>query len=102
MSLTKNEMDNIIDQHFLYEANDDVEGVLSTLDENVIHDIVGSPTGPTHGPENARPFYEKLFSDLAEGNVTCEKIMYGDNFLVDYSVLEGKGVGIPIGFVGKG
>ena len=102
MALTPAEMDRKMDEHFGYEARDDVEGVLSTLTPDVEHDIVGWPTGPAHGPENARPFYEALFSDLADGEVTCVKRLYGDSFLVDESVWRGKAVGRPFGLEGRG
>ena len=81
MTLTQEEMDQKIDEHFGFEARDDVEGVLTTLAPDVTHDIVGFPTGPTHGRENARSFYETLFADLEEGKVTCTRRLYGDNFL---------------------
>ena len=70
VTLTQEEMDQKIDEHFGFEARDDVEGVLTTLAPDVTHDIVGFPAGPTHGRENARPFYETLFADLEEGKVT--------------------------------
>ncbi len=47
MALTREQMDRMIDEHFGYESRDDVEGVLSTLAPDVVHDIVGSPAGPT-------------------------------------------------------
>jgi len=31
MSMTNDEMDRLIDEHFAYEAADDVDGVMSTL-----------------------------------------------------------------------
>lgn len=102
MPLTKEEMDKKIDEHFAYEANDDIEGVLATLTPDAVHDIVGWPTGPTYGRENARPFYETLFSDLSDGVVTCNKRLYGENFLVDDSTWEGKAPGKPFGIEGKG
>jgi predicted ester cyclase len=102
MAMTRKEMDRAIDEHFGYEAADDVEGVLATLAPEVTHDIVGWPGGPTYGRENARPFYEALFADLAEGKVTSTKRLYGDNFLVDESVWEGTAPGRPFGLEGKG
>lgn len=102
MTMTREEMDRAIDEHFDYEGNDNVEGVLATLAPDVTHDIVGWPTGPTHGRENARPFYEALFSDLSEGKVTCTKRLYGENFLVDESIWEGRAPGRPFGLEGKG
>lgn len=95
-------MDQKIDEHFGFEASDDVEGVLSTLAPDVIHDIVGSPTGPTYGPENARSFYETLFADLADGKVTGIKRLYGENFLIDESLWEGSAPGKPFGIEGDG
>ena len=102
MKLLKEDMDRMIDEHFGYEAADNVEGVLSTLTPDVIHDIVGMPTGPTYGPENARPFYENLFADLSDGKVTCLRRLYGDNFLVDESMWEGNAPGAPFGVPGNG
>ena len=102
MALTPAEMDRKIDEHFAFEARDDVAGVLSTLAHDVEHDIVGWPSGPTRGRDNARPFYEALFSDLADGHVTCVRRLYGERFLIDESVWRGKAVGRPFGLEGRG
>ncbi|WP_374446557.1 ester cyclase [Stella sp.] len=99
--MTREEMDRKIDEHFAFEARDDVEGVLATLAPDVEHDIVGSPGGPTRGREAARAFYEALFADLADGRVTCVKRLYGDRFLVDESVWSGRASGRPFGLEGK-
>ena len=102
MPLTRHQMDSKIDEHFAFEANDNVEGVLATLTPDVEHDIVGAPTGPTHGPAGARPFYESLFSDLSDGRVRTVKRLYGEDFLVDESVWSGKAPGRPFGLEGRG
>ena len=52
--------------------------------------------------EQARPFYEALFADLADGRVTCIRRLYGDGFLVDESLWRGTAVGRPFGFEGRG
>ena len=90
MAMTREQMDRKIDEHFGFEATDDVEGVLATLAPDVEHDIVGWPTGPTHGRAAARAFYEAMFADLSESKVVCVKRLYGDNFLVDEFDLEWK------------
>ena len=102
MPLTREEMDRKIDTHFGFEAADDVAGVLATLAPDVEHDIVGAPTGPTRGRDGARPFYEALFADLADGTVTCLKRLYGGDFLVDESLWRGRAPGRPFGFEGRG
>jgi hypothetical protein len=101
MALTRQEMDRRIDEHFDFEARDDVEGVLATLSDQVEHDIVGSPTGPTHGRDSARPFYESLFADLADGKVECLRRLYGEDFLVDESLWRGRAPGRPFGLEGR-
>jgi hypothetical protein len=102
MALTPADMDRKIDEHFGFEARDDVAGVLSTLAAGVEHDVVGWPSGPAHGREQARPFYEALFADLAEGQVTCIRRLYGDRFVIDESLWKGRAVGRPFGFEGRG
>jgi hypothetical protein len=102
MELTPAEMDRKIDQHFGFEAADDVEGVLATLSRDVEHDIVGLPSGPTHGREAARPFYENLFADLTESTLRPLRRLYGAGFLVDESLWSGKAPGKPFGLEGRG
>jgi hypothetical protein len=101
MALTPEQMDRKIDEHFGFEAADNVEGVLATLAPDATHDIVGYPTGPTHGRNAARGFYEQLFTDLAESAVTPIKRLYGPNFLVDESLWEGRAPGRPFGLDGR-
>jgi predicted ester cyclase len=102
MALTPAQMDAKLDEHFGFEAADDVEGVLATLTDDVEHDIVGWPTGPVTGHDAVRPFYETLFADLADGSVRSTRRLYGDNFMVDDSVWTGRAVGRPFGMEGKG
>ena len=101
MALTREEMDRKLDEHFGFEARDDVDGVVATLAPDAEHDIVGWPAGPTHGRDGARPFYESLFADLAESKVECLRRLYGDGFLVDESLWKGKAPGRPFGLEGR-
>ncbi|HVQ07617.1 MAG TPA: ester cyclase [Allosphingosinicella sp.] len=102
MALTPAQMDARLDEHFAFEAADDVGGVLATLTEDVEHDIVGWPSGPARGHEAVRPFYEALFADLADGEVRSTRRLYGDNFMVDDSVWRGTAPGRPFGIEGGG
>jgi predicted ester cyclase len=101
MALTREEMDRKLDEHFDFEAADDVDGVLATLTTDVEHDIVGAPTGPTLGPDNARAFYEGLFADLSDGSVQTVRRLYGENFMVDESLWSGRAPGRPFGVEGR-
>jgi hypothetical protein len=101
MPMTKTRMNAKIDEHFSFEGSDDVEGVLSTLAADAVHDVVGFPGGPTTGREGARPFYERMFADLAGSKVTPIRRLYGENFLVDESLWEGSAPGAPFGREGR-
>lgn len=101
MPLTRAQMDAKIDEHFGFEQADDVAGVLATLSPDVEHDIVGWPTGPTHGPDAARGFYEALFADLSDGRVETVRRLYGEDFLVDESLWSGRAPGRPFGLEGR-
>lgn len=102
MTLSPQDMNRFIDEHFGYEGADDVEGVLATLSPEVEHDVVGWPAGPARGREGARPFYEALFSDLSDGQVEPVRRLYGSDFLVDESVWRGRAPGRPFGLEGRG
>ena len=84
------EMDRIADEHFGYEASDDVEGVLLTLTDDVVHHVVGSPYGELVGKAAVRPFYEELFAALAGEGVEPVARWYGDDFLVDETLWTGR------------
>jgi uncharacterized protein len=101
VALTRAEMDKKIDEHFAFEARDDIEGVLATLAPDAEHDIVGSPSGPTRGREGARDFYAGLFSDLSESSVDTIRRLYGEDFVIDESLWRGRAPGTPFGVVGK-
>ncbi len=100
--MTREDMDRKLDEHFGFEMRDDVEGVLATLTPDVEHDVVGWPGGPAHGHEGARPFYEALFTDLADGSVESLRRYYGEGFMVDDSLWRGRAVGRPFGLDGRG
>lgn len=102
MALTREQMDEKLDEHFAYEAKDDIEGVIGTLAEDVEHDVVGWPGGPSRGRDQARAFYEGTFPDLADGKVRSLRRLYGDNFMVDDSMWTGVATGSPFGLEGRG
>ena len=101
MALSPQQMDAKIDEHFAFEATDDVEGVLATLTDDAEHDIVGWPLGVTHGRDGARQFYETMFVDLSDSKVRNLKRLYGPNFLVDESLWSGRAPGRPFGLEGR-
>ncbi|TLY52726.1 MAG: ester cyclase [Gammaproteobacteria bacterium] len=101
-AIPKEQFDRMIDRHFRFEAENDVNGVLSTMVDDVEHDVVGSPTGPLRGQQAARGFYDALFADLSGESVTTLRRHYGPDFVVDESLWEGTAPGTPFGISGDG
>ena len=84
------EMDQIVNDHFMYEFNDNVDGVVSTLTEDVVHEIIGGPLGPQQGKAAARRFYEQLFPDIKGEVITPVMLLYGKNFIIDVTLWTGQ------------
>lgn len=101
MPLTNEQMDAKVDEHFRFEATDDIEGVLGTLADGVEHDVVGWPGGATHGREASRAFYQTMFADLADSQVRTLRRLYGNSFVVDESLWRGRAAGRPFGLEGR-
>jgi hypothetical protein len=83
------DMDRVVNEHFGYEAADDIEGVLATFAEDIDHQAIGSPLGPLSGKSAVRPFYESLFKDVEGEGVEPVRRWYGENFLVDETLWTG-------------
>src|SRR5215471_6490673 len=88
--MTTAEMDAIVNDHFTYEANDDLEGVMSTLAEGASHEIIPGPYGALTDPQRIREFYTKLYTELTGESVTPVRRLYGDGFVVDETIWHGQ------------
>lgn len=82
-------MDLLVNEHFGYEAADDVDGVLATLAPGATHHLIGSPLGPLSDPADIRAFYEELFAACTGEGVEPVARWYGEGFLVDESLWTG-------------
>ncbi|MEO5670930.1 MAG: nuclear transport factor 2 family protein [Ramlibacter sp.] len=90
MSLSPAEVDRLIDTHFMFEATDNVEGVLASLAPGAEHHVIPSPFGIVHDRERVREFYETLFADVQGESVTPVRRLYGDGFVVDEGIWNGR------------
>lgn len=90
MSMTRQQMDELINRHFGFEAADDVEGVLGSLADEVRHEVVPSPMGEQTDKRGIREFYEMLFADLKGEGVTPLRRLYGEDFVVDETLWNGQ------------
>ena len=90
MRMTRQEMDQLINRHFGFEAADDVDGVLDSLADEVRHEVVPSPMGAQTDKAGIREFYKMLFADLKGEGVTPLRRLYGEDFVVDEALWNGR------------
>jgi ketosteroid isomerase-like protein len=89
MAISTEQMDRAIDDHFRFEATDDVDGVIASLDDEVEHEVVPSPVGLLRDRSQIRAFYEGLFENMRGERVTTLRRLYGEDFVVDESLWQG-------------
>jgi steroid delta-isomerase-like uncharacterized protein len=80
--MKREEMNRLIEEHLAAEAAGDPDGSVAMYTDDVVHDVVGSPTGPLQGPEAAKEFYEMLVSNIATQRVDVNHAWYGGDFCV--------------------
>lgn len=91
MGMSHEEMDRILDEHFRYEANDDLDGVMSSLaDGHVRHEAIPSPVGELTDRKQIRDYYAMLYACSRGDKVTRIRRLYGDDFMVDETLWEGE------------
>lgn len=83
-------MDKIVNEHFMYEATDDIDGVMGSLTDDAEHEVIPSPVGPLNERAKIRAYYEMLFPCLRDGTVTPVRRLYGDDFIVDETIWHGQ------------
>jgi hypothetical protein len=95
-------MDLFSNAHFMYEATAALVGVFGIHCDSPGHQVVGGPDGPLRGKAAIRRFYEGLFPALKGERAEPVMRLYGDDFIVDESILIGQVVdGRPFNLPGK-
>jgi uncharacterized protein len=93
-------MDRVCNEHFTFEGMGAVDGILETVTDDIVHQLVGNPSGPNTGKDAVRRFYEVVFDDLEQEDVTPLGRLYGDGFIVDDVIWAGRTTGKLLGFDG--
>ena len=90
MNLSHEQMDQIITDHFGYEAADDIGGVMGTLTSDAEHEVIPSPVGAISDRAQIRGYYEMLFGAVKGERVTPLRRLYGDDFIIDETIWHGR------------
>lgn len=81
--MTPDQMDQILGAHFAAEAAHDLDAILATLTDDVVHDAVGFPVERLSDAEAIRDRYRQLFASMLDERIEPVSRLYGDHFLVD-------------------
>lgn len=95
-------MDALVDAHFRAEEAGDITAIVDGFADDAEHDVAGRPSGPLHGGEQIAAFYRGLLDDLKLERFEPVKRWYGENYLVDESILHATAIGSPFGLDGRG
>jgi ketosteroid isomerase-like protein len=90
MRMNREDMDKAVNEHFGYEAADNLDGVMASLAGDVEHEVVPSPMGIQHDKAKIRAFYAMLFECVKGESVTPIKRYYGDDFMIDETMWHGE------------
>ncbi len=92
-------MDDLVSRHLKAEGAGDVDGCVAVYTDDIEHDVVGWPTGPTRGKDAARRFYEHLTANVRAEEETPTHRYYTANAMTlaqqTTAVVTGSFLGLP-------
>ncbi len=91
------QMDRLIQQHIDAEMAGDSAAAVAMYTDDVVHDVVGWPTGPVSGPGAAKDFYDALIAAFVNEEMLPTRTLHGDTFCVCEHRATGR---FPVGFMG--
>jgi steroid delta-isomerase-like uncharacterized protein len=100
--VTRDEIDRLLERHYAAEKKRDIDAILATYTEDIEHDAVGRQPNPIKGKAAIGSFYREFLGDLEHATVRPVRRFYGEDFVVDESVVEGYAHGRPFDLEGYG
>ena len=101
-STTRAQMDALVDGHYRAEESGDLDAIVDGFAADAEHDVVGRPGDALHGGDQIEGFYRALLAELRIERFESVRRWYGDDHVVDESVLHATALGRPFGLEGRG
>jgi steroid delta-isomerase-like uncharacterized protein len=101
-AMTRAEMKQLIEQHLAAEIAGDSAAAVAMYTDDMIHDDVGAPHGPLHGPDAAKGFYDFPSANFTTERMDVNHAWYGDDFCVTEHQCTGTAIGEVLGIPGHG
>jgi ketosteroid isomerase-like protein len=99
---TRARMDALVDGHYCAEEAGDLDAIVAGFAPDAEHDVAGRPGEALHGSDQIAGFYRALLAELRIDRFERVRRWYGDEHVVDESVLHATAVGHPFGLDGRG
>lgn len=96
------QMQVLIDRHMRAENDGDIDGAVAVYTDDVEHDVVGFPTGPTCGKDAARDFYAYLTANFRTESWDVVRQYRAEDAMVLEQLMTGTVTGSLLGLAGGG
>jgi hypothetical protein len=95
-------MDALVEGHYRAEETGDLEAIVEGFTSDAEHDVVGRPGTSLHGGDQIEDFYRALLAELRIDRFEPVRRWYGEDHVVDESLLHATANGRPFGLEGRG
>jgi steroid delta-isomerase-like uncharacterized protein len=92
----------LVDNHMTAENCGDIDGAVMVYTDDVEHDVVGFPSGPTCGKGAARNFYADLTANFRSESWDVVRRFLCDDAMVLEQLMTGTVTGSLLGMPGNG
>ena len=100
--MDSSQMRELVDRHMSAENQGDIDGAVAVYTDDVVHDVVGFPTGPGRGKDAARDFYADLTANFRSERWDVVRQHLGDDAMVLEQLMTGTVIGSMLGLPGNG
>jgi steroid delta-isomerase-like uncharacterized protein len=95
-------MQGLVDSHMAAENYGDIDGAVTVYTDDVEHDVVGFPGGPSRGKDAARDFYAYLTANFRSESWDVVRRFVCDDAMVLEQLMTGTVTGSLLGMPGNG
>jgi len=100
--MEREQMHRLIERHITAEQERDIAAILATCTPDIEQDAVGREPSVIRGRDALEAFYREFLADLEYATVTSVRRLYGDDFIVDESMIDAVAHGRPFDMEGYG
>ena len=100
--MEREHMKSLIERHITAERERDIPAILATCTADIEQDAIGREPSVIRGRDALEAFYREFMADLEYATVTSVRRLYGDDFIVDESMIDAVAHGRPFDLEGYG